>query len=216
MRYRERYPERRERALRRVIGALLATTCALGINSIVLMGKIKAAEDEKRLEADKQPEPISFRLIRDEPEPTPPADEPEYILPDYIPDWDELKRLAKMVYGEARGVESQTEQAAVIWCVLNRIDAGYGDTITEVVNSAQFRGYRPDNPMVDDFGRDLEELAADVVSRWLCEKLGEEDVGRVLPPDYLWFTGHAGRNVFRNAFRGGETWDWSLPSPYES
>ncbi len=47
-------------------------------------------------------------------------------------------------------------------------------------------------------------------------KDGEADVGRVLPSDYLWFTGDGKRNHFRNAYRGGQIWDWSLPTPYES
>ena len=42
------------------------------------------------------------------------------------------------------------------------------------------------------------------------------EVGRVLPADYLWFSGDGKRNHFRNAYRGGDRWDWSLPSPYES
>ena len=33
---------------------------------------------------------------------------------------------------------------------------------------------------------------------------------------YLWFTGDGKRNHFQNEYKGGEVWDWSLPSPYES
>ena len=37
---------------------------------------------------------------------------------------------AKVVWAEARGVQSKAEQAAVIWCILNRYDAGiYGSSI---------------------------------------------------------------------------------------
>ena len=44
---------------------------------------------------------------------------------------------------------------------------------------------------------------------------GQVEVGRVLPADYLWFSGDSKRNHFRNAYKGGTVWDWSLPSPYE-
>ena len=48
------------------------------------------------------------------------------------------------------------------------------------------------------------------------KKMGETNTGRVLPSDYLWFSGDGKHNYFRNAYKGGETWDWSLPSPYET
>lgn len=62
----ERYVERRERALRRVIGFLLVASFTLGIKAIALMGKIKAIEDEKRLEADKSLSTISFQVVRED------------------------------------------------------------------------------------------------------------------------------------------------------
>lgn len=55
-----------------------------------------------------------------------------------------------------------------------------------------------------------------MLSRWYAEREGQVEVGRVLPADYLWFSGDGERNHFRNAYRGGDRWDWSLPSPYES
>ena len=43
----------------------------------------------------------------------------------------ELELIAQTVWAEARGVESRAEQAAVVWCILNRVDAGtWGDTIS--------------------------------------------------------------------------------------
>lgn len=40
--------------------------------------------------------------------------------------WTEadLELIAQTVWAEARGVESRAEQAAVVWCILNRVDAG--------------------------------------------------------------------------------------------
>lgn len=122
--------------------------------------------------------------------------------------------LAKLVWGEARGVKSKAEQAAVIWCALNRVDAeGYacGRSVEYVVTFPnQFTGYRASNPVTPE----LYELAVDVLTRWQREKAGESNVGRVLPFEYQWFAGDGKRNHFRDAYRGGNRWDWSLPDPY--
>lgn len=60
-----------------------------------------------------------------------------------------------------------------------------------------------------------EKLALDVIERWLDEKDGETEVGRVLPREYLFFTGDGKHNHFRKEWDGGQVWDWSLQSPYE-
>ena len=61
--------------------------------------------------------------------------------------------LAKMVWGEARGC-STTEQAATIWCVLNRYDSGdhfWADTVEGITTQpCQFYGYDPSNPVDPD------------------------------------------------------------------
>lgn len=62
---------------------------------------------------------------------------------------------------------------------------------------------------------DLITLCIDVLTRWYAEREGQVEVGRVLPVGYLWFSGDSKRNHFRNAYKGGTVWDWSLPSPYE-
>lgn len=122
---------------------------------------------------------------------------------------------AKLVWGEARGVKSKAEQAAVIWCALNRVDAdGYacGRDLRYVVTFPnQFTGYRAKNPVT----RELYELAVDVLARWQLEKVCDMDVGRVLPMEYQWFVGYGGRNHFRDAYRGGSRWDWSLEGLYD-
>lgn len=122
--------------------------------------------------------------------------------------------LAKLMYGEARGIKSITEQACVAWTVLNRVDAGFGDFVTVITAPNQFF-YRAHFPTVDDYGRDLVLLAEDILLRWEREKLGEEDVGRVLPPDYFWYFGDGEHNWFRNEFNGKYTiWKYTLPTPY--
>lgn len=40
--------------------------------------------------------------------------------------------LARLVYSEGRGIASQTEQACIIWTVLNRVDT-YGKSINEII-----------------------------------------------------------------------------------
>ena len=122
--------------------------------------------------------------------------------------------IAKTVYGEAM-VCRTTERAAVVWCILNRADDAQDTTpegvIRVVTKLCQFHGYAADHPLLPE----LEELALDVIERWLDEKDGETEVGRVLPREYLFFTGDGEHNHFRTEWEGRRTWDWSLRSPYE-
>ena len=69
-----------------------------------------------------------------------------------VPLWseEEVDVLAKMVWGEARGVPSDTEKAACVWCALNRVDQGYGSITTVVTAPYQFIGYGADNPIDDE------------------------------------------------------------------
>ena len=125
---------------------------------------------------------------------------------------EEAQYIAKVVWAEARGC-SRTEQAAVIWCILNRVDSDIRDMpddIISVVTAPNQFAYRDSSPITDE----LYELAKDVISRWEREKNGETNVGRVLPKEYLWFHGDGTNNHFRDAFKGGNRWDWSLESPY--
>lgn len=129
---------------------------------------------------------------------------------------EEIKMAAKCVWGEARGIESQMEQAAIVWCFLNRVDK-YDKSLGEVVvQRAQFN-YDESFPVFDDYGRNLINLVQDVISRWEMEKNGYSDVGRVLPKEYTYFGGDGHRNYFRTEYENFDNiWDWSLPNPYES
>jgi len=127
--------------------------------------------------------------------------------------------LAKTVWGEARGC-STTEQSGVIWCILNRVDSDLSympnDIISVITQKDAFHGYSSKHPTIDDEGQDLVELSKDVIQRWLAEKEGIEDVGRVLPEEYLYFASDGkGHNRFRSEYKGTDYWDWSLESPYE-
>lgn len=127
-------------------------------------------------------------------------------------DPETLMALARTVWGKARGC-SATEQAAVVWCVLNRVDSpDFPDDLLEVVQQPnQFSGYDPENPVWPEHLA----LVEDVLDRWELEKTAVGDVGRVLPKEYIFFEGDGKENHFRMSYKGGDTWDWSLDSPYE-
>lgn len=123
-----------------------------------------------------------------------------------------LDAFARTLYGEANGVQSKMEKAAVIWSALNRFDAGYGSLLGIIENKSHYNGYSKNHPVTAE----NKALCLDVLCRYYAEKDGYQNVGRVLPSDYLWFRGDGAHNYFRNAFHGGSIWDWSLPNPYES
>lgn len=122
---------------------------------------------------------------------------------------EDIEYLANVTWGEARGC-SKTEQAAVMWCVLNRVDSEYyPDTIKDVVTQRkQFHGYNPNNPLTED----LLSLARSVLTYYYT---GDE-TGRVLPAAYLYFVGDGVHNYFYTEYMSDKAaWDWSLTSPYE-
>ena len=142
------------------------------------------------------------------------------VEPDVVwaPDPDDVELLAKLIWGEARGA-STMEQAAVVWCVLNRVDSGehyFPDTIREVVlQKGQFTGYKSKHPVTEEF----KALAEDVLHRWHDENDGIGpacSVGRVLPAEYVYFHSAGLGNTFRKTLkRDGNYWDWDVENPYE-
>jgi len=132
---------------------------------------------------------------------------PEQIYSD-----DDAEIIAKIMYSECRAIPSDTEKACLVWAVLNRVDAGYGETIAAVATAPAQFGYKASAPVLDD----LFQLSRDVLGRWQKEKNGETEVGRVLPKDYFWYYGDGCHNYFRNTYQGGNRWDYSLMSPYQS
>lgn len=123
---------------------------------------------------------------------------------------EDAEMLARLAWCEARGC-SVTGQAAVMWCVLNRVDdPRFPDSIHDVILQKNQFYYIPGAPVTEE----LLSLARDVLARWRMEDL-LVDAGRVLPEGYCWFRGDGQHNYFRDAYIGGNTWDWSLPSPYE-
>ena len=138
-------------------------------------------------------------------------DEPDAVGYDNPLDPYAVELVARTIWGEAEGVQSKTEQAAVAWCIFNRVDAT-GQTIEEVVTAPnQFEGlYRLEGEVPEYFI----QLAEDVMQRWRMEQMGYEDVGRVLPEGYLYFIGDGSRNHFSKEWKGSDHWDWTLKSPY--
>lgn len=163
--------------------------------------------------ASYQPEPEIFTVVKEVPVEVTvaPAVSEEQDRPS-----EAAVALARTMWGECRGC-STTEQAGVAWCILNRVDSPEfpGDVVSVCAQDKpckQFDGYSPDYPVEDD----LLALAEDVLARWQLEKMGVGSVGRVLPPDYLYFEGDGIHNHFRRDYiSSGETWDWRLGSPYE-
>lgn len=169
--------------------------------------------------------PLSFRGYTDQALQEPPTDTPPITA--YMPvfeakvathdncqlyDERAVTALAQTVWGEARGC-TETEQAGVVWCVLNRTDdPAFPDNILDVLKQPhQFYGYDPTYPVDPE----IEKLVEDVLARWVQEKVTGESDGRVLPREYVFFTGDGLHNHFQSEWQGCRSWDWSLPSPYE-
>ena len=128
----------------------------------------------------------------------------------------DVELIARTMWGEAVGVKNAdgkaaiAEQAAVGWCILNRVDRR-GQSIEEVIlQPNQFWCITWD----DDIPKNMYWLALDVVSRWEREHAGYKDVGRTLPPEYEYFIGDGKRNYFTIEWQGTDYWDWSFPDPY--
>ena len=162
--------------------------------------EVEAEEEEPVVEKpiEKIPEPIVEKPVE---KPVTPTDSFN----------NEAVYIAKTIYGEAGGLGA-TEQAAVAWCILNRVDAGKGNIISVVTAPRQFHGYSASNPVTDD----IYNLVLDVLQRWQDEKAGAVDVGRVLPKEYLFFYGSGGHNHFTTEYQGGIKYDWGLASPYDN
>ena len=128
----------------------------------------------------------------------------------------EAVMIAKVIYSEARGIWSQTEQACIAWTICNRVDAGMYSSVYAAITAPYQFAYRSSAPTVDDYGRDLVALARDVLYRWSLERARQSGVGRVLPRGYCWYSGDGCHNYFRASYTGsGAIW-FGLGSPYGS
>lgn len=129
----------------------------------------------------------------------------------YEPVQADVECVARVLWHECRGMESKAEQAAVVWCILNRVDSDrWANDIQSVCKEPNQFAYRSDAPLDPE----LVWLAEDVITRWNMENDRWDDVGRTLPWDYYFFSGYNGRNWFRKEYKSNDKWDWSLPDPY--
>lgn len=143
-----------------------------------------------------------------EPEPVTPAPATvaeQITIPAYA-----AEMIGRTIWGEAGGVTDPAERAAVAWCILNRVDEWNASIRAIVTAPDQFHGYRPEG----DCPQEHIDMAEDVLARWAAEKAGADDVGRVLPAEYLYFWGDGKQNHFRTHWKGNNYWDWSMTSPY--
>ena len=119
----------------------------------------------------------------------------------------ETDMVAKTVWGEARGC-SDIQKEAVVWCILNRVDDDrFPDSISDVITQPnEFFGYSESNPVEES----IRQLARKVMIVWATEEMmpayGKE---RVLPREYVFFSGNGVENTFTTNWLGGVVWDWS-------
>lgn len=200
--------------------SILCFTTALLI--MIGCGLLCLAEAEPAVDALPAASQVSIAAVK-EPVPQLFLKKPERVKEKPLYTKADAIALARMAWGECRGVGSLTvngktvsgtcQKAAAMWCALNRYDAGFEDSIVEVVAAPlQFVGYAASNPVDEE----LLELAYDVLERWAAERKGCTDVGRVLPSDHMWFTGDGRHNWFVNKWRSKDYYTWELPDVYAS
>lgn len=137
-----------------------------------------------------------------------------------------VQALAKTVTAEIGGLTdhkafstARMEEAAVVWCILNRVDTYYADGKAEHIEKITKAKHQFAYYSWGDIHEGMEELVVDVLIRWKLEKSGLlEDCGRVLPKEYLFFHGDTHHNHFRIKYDDHNIynyWDWSLPDPYK-
>lgn len=186
------------------IGRFILAFVACMVIALTL-GAVYGPQEEASLEPVTYAKPNVIRVL-------PPIETPmQTIEPEPVIEVNarDAELIAQTLYGEYRGYD-KLQQAGVVWCILNRCDY-YGESVKAIVTAPnQFHGYDAGNP-IEPY---LYDMAVDVLTRWEKEKLGEENVGRVLPKEFMWFAGTGTENIFRDAYYRGQTWDWSLESPY--
>lgn len=212
------HPERKRRRRRRpepfgiLLGVLLSAVCLVMYAGITTTVLARDAQDDLTV-------PAKATMTQSLPHSGEEAEVGSEAVPvDYnalVPAADpaDMRRLAQMVWGEARGVELKVEQEAVIWCVFNRIDdPRFPDTIAEVCTQSQFHGYDPDNPVEPEFY----DMALSVWNEWNRLHLGDPTAVRTLPVEYVYFHGDGERNWFRTEYEEFENFWEPTHSNYGS
>lgn len=187
----------------------------------VITGATANKFEDASVEIETDPEPLAALVPEQFPEERTFTFSPQILVEVTQEDYDkimyeaslyeqEIYMLAKVIFREARGM-CIDQQAAVAWNVLNRVDnPRFDSTIAAVITSPSQYAWIEDTPLWDEHIN----LAQDVIYRWLLEKAGYTNVGRVLPADYLYFFGYDGLNYYRTTWDGDTYWDWTWDSPY--
>lgn len=128
---------------------------------------------------------------------------------------EEVVKLAILIEGEGGGLESLTELSEIAWNVVNRIYySGCPDNVIGVITQeGQFDGYTEGGT----YSERSYWMANDVLARFERELQGEENVGRTLPKEYLFFYGDGVHNYYSIKENGAAyAWFPSMESPYVS
>lgn len=108
----------------------------------------------------------------------------------------------RLIWGEAGGVQSESNRRAVLWCAINRADA-WGLDLLDVLNVDAFHGLAKAGEVPE---RCIDE-AVEILALRAMEAAGWDVEG--LPGRFLYFEASSDgtRNVFSTAFGGGEYWN---------
>lgn len=112
---------------------------------------------------------------------------------------------AKLMYGEACGVENELEIRATLVVALNRMnDIRWSDDLVKVI-------YEPNQfaPWKGSVSQEWLDRARDTIETWYAV-----DDFYILPKDYFFFSGDGKRNHFRKEYTSREYWDWSYEYRY--
>lgn len=128
----------------------------------------------------------------------------------------EIIQLAILIEGEGGGLASLTELSGIAWAVVNRIYSNrcpYNDVVGVITQKGQFDGYTIEGY----YSERSYWMACDVLARYEKELAGEQNVGRTLPEEYIFFRGDGEHNYF-SVEEGGAAYVWgsTLESPYIS
>ena len=116
----------------------------------------------------------------------------EYEVPDYSAD---AELIAKILYTESRGL-SDEENELVAWCILNRVDAGFGASVYDVVTAPGQFAYRANAPVTDR----LLEIADKVLYSYYTGGTPLIYEPYATSSNYLYFYGNGKHNYFRSKF----------------
>lgn len=167
--------------------------CLLAVFAFLLMFSKMTAHPASKAEADTTtPPPEAEEMATEEIAETPVVAQDPYK--------EEAEAVAKVLYGTARG-NTETDQRAVVWCIINRCESDrYPDTIQGVCSQEkQWMGYSDSNPIV----RDLYDVAYEELTTW------HEGGYRMIAPDFLFLSWSSKEIVLRTQFEeNGATRYW--------